>query len=326
MREFDGGIPLMVTFEREVNLGFPAAKRRWETPLSIVLFSALFIFASVVANGNTTVSRAGKSTQNPGKPAGITQASPQKHPAWRVKVVESSGAPFVSVHAKKAPFSDVASEMGRQLKLKVPIHLTDKAKQQLLTIDFDDLPMEAAVRLLSPHAVIDYVMNGGADPLYPARKQALTIYFLGSDEKAPEIPPWIMKDPSTEMYVGMVYATEDEEKAELEKRKKDLQVTYNDGLFTLHVHEQFLTDVLEEIAAKAGIGLNILTTNGAQKEIDQKVTWDVAAVSLEELTNTWFPSGIRLYSRTDLEKDVSKPLRLTIEANQDAQAEQNVTP
>jgi len=27
-----------------------------------------------------------------------------------------------------------------------------------------------------------------------------------------------------------------------------------------------------------------------------------------------------------LEKDVSKPLRLTIEPNQDAQAEQNVTP
>jgi len=135
-----------------------------------------------------------------------------------------------------------------------------------------------------------------------------------------------MKDPSSEMYVGMVYATEDEEKDAREKRKKDLQVAYNDGLFTLHVHKQFLTDVLEEIAAKAGIGLNILTTNGAQKEIDQVVTWDVAAVSLEELTNTWFPSGIRLYSRTDLEKDVSKPLRLTIEPNQDAQAEQNVTP
>ena len=83
---------------------------------------------------------------------------------------------------------------------------------------------------------------------------------------------------------------------------------------------------MEELAAKAGIGLNILTTNGAQKEIDQVVSWDVAAVSLEDLTNTWFPSGIRLYSRTDLEKDVSKPLRLTIEPNQDAQAEQNVTP
>src|SRR5207244_12346026 len=137
---------------------------------------------------------------------------------------------------------------------------------------------------------------------------------------------WRINAPRTHMYVGMVDATEHEAKDALDKRKKDLQVAYNDGLFTLHVHKQFLTDVLEEIAAKAGIGLNILTTNGAQKEIDQVVTWDVAAVSLEELTNTWFPSGISLYSLTDLEKYVSKPLRLTIEPNQDAQAEQNVTP
>jgi len=316
----------MVTFERGVNSGFPAANHRWETPLSIVLFSALFIFAGVTASGVTIHQQPGKSKPDAVKPATTTQASPQKHPTWRVKVVEDFGAPFVSVHAKKAPFSEVASEIGRQLKLKVPIHVTDKAKQQLLTDNFDDLPLEQAVRRLSPHAVIDYVMNGGADPTYPARKQALTIYFLGSDEKAPDVPPWIMKDPGTQMYVGMVYATEDEEKVALEIRKKDLQVAYSDGLFTLHVHKQFLTDVLEEIAAKAGIGLNILTTNGAQKEIDQVVTWNIAAVSLEELTNTWFPSGIRLYSRTDLEKDVSKPLRLTIEPNQDAQAEQNVTP
>jgi len=315
----------MVIFERGVNSGFPAANHRWETPLSIVLFSALFMFAGVTVSGVTIHQEPGKLKQNAAKPA-TTQASPQKHPTWRVKVVEDFGAPFVSVHAKKALFSDVASEIGRQLKLKVPIHVTDKAKQQLLTDDFDNLPLEQAVRRLSPHAVIDYVMNGGADPMYPARKQALTIYFLGSDEKAPDVPAWIMKDPSSEMYVGMVYATEDEEKDAREKRKKDLQVAYNDGLFTLHVHKQFLIDVLEEIAAKAGIGLNILTTNKAQKEIDQVVTWDVAAVSLEELTNTWFPSGIRLYSRTDLEKDVSKPLRLTIEPNQDAQAEQNVTP
>ncbi len=242
----------MVTFERGVNSGFPAANHRWETPLSIVLFSAVFLFASVTASGVAIHQEPGKSKQNAAKPA-ATQASPQKRPTWRVKVIENFGVPFVSVHAKKAPLSDVAAEIA--LRLKIPVHLTDKAKQQLLTTDFDGFPLDRAVRLLSAHPVIDYVMNGGADPMYPVRKKALTIYLLGQDEKPPDVPPWIMKDPSTEMWV-----------------------------------------------------------------------WDVAAVSLEELTNTWFPSGIRLYSRTDLEKDVSKPLRLTIEPNQDAQAEQNVTP
>jgi hypothetical protein len=51
---------------------------------------------------------------------------------------------------------------------------------------------------------------------------------------------------------------------------------------------------------------------------------------LEELTRSWFPNGIRLYWRTDLESFVSKPLRITIENNSGVQAEQpaeqNVTP
>ena len=173
----------MVIFERGVNSGFPAANHRWETPLSIVLFSALFMFAGVTVSGVTIHQEPGKLKQNAAKPA-TTQASPQKHPTWRVKVVEDFGAPFVSVHAKKALFSDVASEIGRQLKLKVPIHVTDKAKQQLLTDNFDDLPLEQAVRRLSPHAVIDYVMNGGADPLYPARKQALVLSVANNLLKA----------------------------------------------------------------------------------------------------------------------------------------------
>jgi len=314
----------MVIFERGVNLGFPAANHRWETPLSVVLFSALFLFASASASGITIQQQPGNSKTTAEKPAATTRGNPQKRPAWRVKVIENLGAPFISVHAKKVPLADIASEIGRQLK--IPVHLTDKAKQQSLTTDFDDFPLEQAVRRLSAHAVIDYVMNGGADPMYPATKKALTIYLLGQDEKPPDVPPWIMKDPNTEMWVGMVYATEEEEKQALEVRKKDLQVAYKDGLFTLHVHKQFLTDVLEEMAAQARIGFNILTTNGAQKEIDQVVTWDIAAVSLEELTNTWFPSGIRLYWRADLANDSSKPLRLTIEPNQNAQAEQNVTP
>src|SRR5260370_23530892 len=282
----------MFIFEREVNTGFPAANPRWDTPLSIVLFSALFLFASATAGGITIQQGPGKTNTTAEKPAAVTRANPQKRPPWRVKVIENLGVPFISVHAKKAPLTDVASEIGRQLK--IPVHLTEKAKQQSLTTDFENFPLERAVRLLSAHAVVDYVMNGGADPMHAVVKRALTIYLLAQDEKLPDVPPWIMKDPSRQMFVGMVYESEDEEKVALEKKKKDLQVAYKDGLLTLHVHKQFLTDVLEEIAEQAGIDFNILTANGAQKEIDQVVTWDIAAVSFEELTNTWFPNRIRL--------------------------------
>jgi len=129
------------------------------------------------------------------------------------------------------------------------------------------------------------------------------------------------------MIVGMLYETEEEEKAALEKKKNDLQVTYNSGLFSLKVYKQFLTDVLQEVADQAHVPFAILTANGSQKEIDQLVTWNMSGVNFEELTNTWFPNGVRLYWRTDLASDVSKPLRLTIEdREEDAQAVQTVTP
>src|SRR5947199_8410824 len=102
----------MVIFERGVNSGFPAANHRWETPLSIVLFSALFMFAGVTVSGVTIHQEPGKSKQNAAKPA-TTQSSRQKHPTWRVKAVEDLGAPFVSAHAKKTLCSDVSSETER---------------------------------------------------------------------------------------------------------------------------------------------------------------------------------------------------------------------
>jgi hypothetical protein len=153
--------------------------------------------------------------------------------------------------------------------------------------------------------------------------------LLGEDDKVPADAPWKANKSAAQLVVGMVYETEEEEKAGLEKKKINLQVTYNEGLFSLKVQKQFLTDVLQEIADQARVPFAILTTNGAQKEIDQVVTWNMSGVNFEELTNTWFPNGVRLYWRTDLASDVSTPLRLTIEDRDettDAQAVQNVTP
>ena len=311
----------MGVFERGVNSGFPAVKSRWETSLYSICSAAMLVLAFA---GLVSAQQPGAGKTAPAVRAATSTPKPdaQKHPSWRVKITRANGAPYISVHAKKASLAEVAADLGRQLKIEVV--LTDKAKQQQLTKDFEDLSLEGAVKQLSPHAIIDYVVSGGADRA--SEKKALAVYLLGPEEQAPDVPSWLLKDPSTTMFVGMVYTNEDEEKAALEVRKRDLQVSYNGSLFTLHIHDQFLTDVLEEIAARAGISFAILTSNKEQKEIDQKVSWDIAAVNLEELTNTWFPSGIRLYCRTDLENDVSKPLRLTIESNQDAQAEQNVTP
>jgi hypothetical protein len=253
------------------------------------------------------------------------KTNPKKVRPWRVRIMDSFGAPFISVHAKKAVRSEVSAEIARLLK--IPVILGTNMKQEQLTTDFDDLPLDAAVKLLAPRPVVDYIISGGGDSTRPAKKRAIAVYLLAGDDKAPQDAPWRENKAAGQLVVGMVYETEEEEKAALEKKKNELQVTYNDGLFTVRVYKQFLLDVLQEVADQARIPFAIITTNGGQKEIDQVVTWNMSGVDFQELTNTWFPNGVRLYWRTDLASDISKPLRLTIEdREEDAQAVQNVTP
>jgi hypothetical protein len=244
---------------------------------------------------------------------------------WRVTIKDDFGVPFVTARAKKSPASEISAEIGRLLK--IPVSLGASLKQELVSVDFKDLPIEAALKQLAPRPVIDYIIIGGSDSSQRVRKKPLAIYLLGADDKAPQQGPWTENKAAGQLVVGMVYETEEEEKTALERKKNELQVTYANNLFTVSIYKQFLTDVLQEVAEQAHIPFAILTTNGSQKEIDQVVTWNFSGVNFEELTNTWFPNGVRLYWRTDLASDVSKPLRLTIEAREeDAQAVQNVTP
>jgi hypothetical protein len=311
-----------------------------------MLLAFILLFAAVAQGGTQQAPKKGSTppapTQSPASsPAAIQSEKAQsKTPSplpqagkpstakarnWRVAIKDDFGVPFITVRAKKSPASELSAEIGRLLK--IPVVLGPSLKQELVSVDFKDLPVEAALKQLAPRPVIDYIIIGGSDSSQAVRKRPLAIYLLGADDKAPQQGPWTENKAAGQLVVGMVYETEEEEKVALEKKKEELQVTYVNNLFTVSVYKQFLPDVLQEVAEQAHIPFAILTTNGAQKEIDQVVTWNFSGVNFEELTNTWFPNGVRLYWRTDLASDVSKPLRLTIEAREeDAQAVQNVTP
>jgi hypothetical protein len=335
----------MGNLEQGARAGFPARKR-WEACFLATLLFAIFPLVSSVSarsfQGTKPATNPAKATpagptapaaQQP-KPATDTTRSsavekpkPQKKPTWRVKVISDVPIPSISVHAKNVPLSTITAEIERQLK--VPVVLTTKMREEQLTTDFENFPVEAAVKLLAPRAIIDYIITGGNGSM-PSRKEPKSIYLMAYDEKPPRVGPWMANRSGAELVVGVVYATEEEEKAAMEIKERDLQVKFKDDLFTVKVHKQYLTDVLQEIADKAGIPFAILATDGSQREIDEVVSWSIDNASLEELARTWFPNGIRLYWRTDLESFVSKPLRITIENNSGVQAEQpaeqNVTP
>lgn len=336
----------MGKLEQEATTGFPARKR-WEACFVATFFFVIFAVVSPTQTSafQQTSKPATDAAQQPRpastspsttptKPAGTDQKSPvpakpksPKRPAFRVNVITNVPIPSISVHAKKAPLSAVVAEIERQMK--VPIVLSGQMSSQELTTDFENFTVEAAVKLLAPRAIIDYVISGG-NGSQASTKEPKSIYLMAYDEKPPREGPWIANKTGAEMVVGVVYATEEEEKAALEIKERDLQVAFKDNLFTVKVHKQYLTDVLQEIASKANIPFAILTTDGSQQELDQVVSWSIDNATLEELTRTWFPNAIRLYWRTDLESFVSRPLRITIEKNSGVQAEQpaeqNVTP
>lgn len=267
--------------------------------------------------------KAQSQTRKPVTPADKPNSG--KGRTWKLAIKDNFGVPFITLRAKKSPRSEISAEIARLLK--IPVILGASLKQDLVSVDFEDLPVEAALKQLASRPVIDYIISGGGDSSQVVRKKPLAIYLLGTDDKAPQDGPWRENKAAAQLLVGMLYESAEEEKAALEKKQNELQVTYANNLFTVSIYKQFLTDVLQEVATQAGIPFVIITTNGNQKEIDQVVTWNFSGVNFEELTNTWFPNGVRLYWRTDLANDVSKPLRLTIEdREEDAQAVQNVTP
>jgi hypothetical protein len=304
----------------------------------------LFVGTTVSASGVGSVEvvssaliqqQSGSSGEIPAKPqqtqtgtpktGTVAKANPQKVPPFRIKTKENFGKIFFSIQAKKAKLADVAAEIGKLLK--IPVILGTSVKQQELTTDFEDYTLEAALKALVPRPVVDYAIHGGGDVLHPGKKEPFTIYLLGEDDKPPATGPWLENKTGGQMVVGMVYDTEEQEKAAAEEKKEKLQVSYSGEFFTLRIYKQFLTDVLQQVADAAHVPFAIVTHDGSQKEIDQVVTWNITAVNFEELVNTWFPNGVRLYWRTDLVNDVSKPLRLTVEDREDVQAgQQNVTP
>jgi hypothetical protein len=265
---------------------------------------------------------AAQKPNTPTKPTAKGPAQKKPVPKWRV---DSMTTPYmaVSVHAKKAPITEVIAELSKQLK--IPVVLAPKIKAETVTTDFDNFPLEAALRLLAPKVIIDYVITGGEGPI-PSKKEAIAAYLMALGEAPSREGPFILNKSGAQMVVGTIYATEEEEKAALELKKSMLQVTEQNGIFDVRAEKQYLTDVLQEIADKANIPFSLITTDGTQMEIDQIVTWDIKAVTLEQLTRGWLPNGIRLYSRVDLQSYVEKPLRLTIEPLDATQVERIVTP
>ena len=76
---------------------------------------------------------------------------------WRVRVKHESTF-FLTARANEAPLSQIAAEFSRQLK--APVILSRVMQKQLVTLDFQDVPLESALQILAPLPFIHYELQG----------------------------------------------------------------------------------------------------------------------------------------------------------------------
>ena len=82
--------------------------------------------------------------------------------AWRVRV-KQEGIFFLTVRARAAPLNQMAAELSRQLK--APVILSHVMQKQLVTLDFQDLPLESALQIMAPLPYIHYELQGNSAPI-----------------------------------------------------------------------------------------------------------------------------------------------------------------
>lgn len=204
---------------------------------------------------------------------------------WRVRVKEN-GTYFLTVRAKEAPLSDIAADLSR--RLKAPIILSRVMSKQRITVDFQDLPLETALQMLSPLTFIHYELRGGSAPI--CREVFLNAY----NEPVPA-PKLDNKNVSFVMQ-GDTEASSEED---------PLHVTYKNGLLSVNVKKQPLTAVLDRIAMMMGVNLVI------KQDTDATVDLDFKEMSLEEAIS-YFPPSVHLHVRKDIQRATAVPLMLEL--------------
>lgn len=318
----------MKVFALEMRQGFnpntPAAIGRWGVRRALGIFSVFALLVSASATGWAQQSKGIEQSPTTKAPA-IAPSEKQPIPTgkWKVKVNSQTEIPFISIRAKEAPLADVMAELERQLK--VPIVLGKLMKKQLLTADFEDLNLEMTLKTIAldvraPLPTVDYKITGGGG-VTQARKVPIAIYLTVYNESPPGVGPYSANESAGLLVSGYVAETPEEEKAIEEKRKQELQVSVKEGSFRVLAKNRPLTEVVSEIAASVRIPFAILTQDMAQAEFDQVVDWDIKDSTLEDIALTWFPNAIRLYLRTDLETNSTRPLRITLERPSEVRAQ-----
>jgi LAS superfamily LD-carboxypeptidase LdcB len=246
--------------------------------------------------------------QKPGTPEAGTKQKDSKPADAKTSaklpyVVKVKTRPLIniSVKADKAKMSEVAQELSKQLK--VPVFLGPERQNELLTVEFYDLTLEPAVRLLSPTVYVDYEIQTGSG----APPKALGIFLFDANQGEPPLTA-VVNGASQSMLIegntedGVEPETDDEKK---KVEEQPLRIEFKDNLLSVKAKKQPLPLVVLKIGDELGIPVDI------QAQDIAVVDAEISKLPLEDVLRQLSPN-IRLYIRADLTRAERRALRLVL--------------
>lgn len=250
----------------------------------VVLLGALGILLPVNAG-----SQAQTEPQKAAKPAAPVKKK------YRLRI-SKLGAIGISLKADKAKLSDIAAELSKRLGAKVM--LGPGMAKEAVTVEFSDLMLEPALRLVAPRVYIDYEIKADSQPA------PLGIYLLDYNDPDPDKNAVVQASSQAFMMQGNTEDTGEDTESDPDS---PLRIEFDDdgNKLTIKSKKQPIALVVLQIGELIGVPV------GLNHESDEVVDLDLKDEPLEDAIPRVSPN-LRLYVRADLNKAHRTPFRLTL--------------
>ena len=232
------------------------------------------------------------------RPQGQTQPQSATRPTARKKYrlrITKGYLTGVSLKADQARMTDIAADLSK--RLETPVILGPNMTKEAITVEFADLPLEPALRLLAPRVYIDYEIRANAQPTL------LGIFMMDYNDSDPAANAVVHSSSQAMMIEGNTEDTA--EQSEVKREDNPLQVKLDDNHLTIKSKKQPLAAVVMTIAEVLGVPAEI------KYDSNEIVDTVIKDTPFEEAIARLSPN-IRLYVRVDLTRSQRTPLRLTL--------------
>lgn len=207
--------------------------------------------------------------------------------------ITKEGITGVSLKADRAKLSEIAPDLAKRLGAKVILGAA--MQKEAITVEFYDLTLEPALRLLAPRVYMDYEVRAGAPPTI------LGIYLLSNADPDPATNAVVVGTSQAMMIEGNT-----EDTGEPATEDDPLLVELDDNnLITIKSEKQSLLAVVMTVADVLGVPAEI------KYESDEIVDTRIKDTPFEDAITRLSPN-IRLYVRDDLTRSRKTALRLSL--------------